>query len=87
MTSQLKVALIRKLRGSLMYLAYFFDMSSLGVCTTRHWQTSTRLVQELNVYTVCSLIPFASWQVTFIRPKIYHFVNEYFSNLEYVEKF
>ena len=30
----------------------FFDMLSMGVCTTRHWQTSGRLVQELNVCTV-----------------------------------
>ena len=29
-----------------------FDMLSMGVCTTRHWQTSGRLVQELNVCTV-----------------------------------
>ena len=37
--------------GSLMCLAYFFDM---GVCTTRHWQTSGRLVQQFNVCTVFS---------------------------------
>ena len=30
----------------------FFEMLSMGVCTTRHWQTSSRLVQELNVCTV-----------------------------------
>ena len=30
----------------------FFDMLSMGVCTTRHWHTSGRLVQELNVCTV-----------------------------------
>ena len=35
----------------IMSLIYFFDMLSLGVCTTRHWQTSDRLVQELNVCT------------------------------------
>ena len=27
-------------------------MLSMGVCTTRQWQTSGRLVQELNVCTV-----------------------------------
>ena len=27
-------------------------MLSMGFCTTRHWQTSDRLVQELNVCTV-----------------------------------
>ena len=52
MTSKLNVALIRNLRGSLMCLAYFFDMIPNGVCTTAHWQTSGRLVQELNVCTV-----------------------------------
>ena len=30
----------------------FFDVLSTGVCTTKHWQTSGRLVQELNVGTV-----------------------------------
>ena len=55
LTSQLNVALIRKLRGSLVCLAYFFDMLSMDVCTTRHWQTSGRLVQELNVCTVYAL--------------------------------
>ena len=52
MTSQLNVELIRKPRGVLMCLAYFFDMLSMGVCKTRHWQTSGRLVQELNTCTV-----------------------------------
>ena len=52
MTSQLNIALNRKLHGSLMCLAYFFDKLSMGVCTTRYWQTSGRLVQELYVRTV-----------------------------------
>ena len=43
------VALTRKLPRSLMCLAYFFYMLSMGVCTTRHWQTYVQLVQELNV--------------------------------------
>ena len=34
-TSQLNVALIRKLRRSLMGLDYYFDMISMGVCTHR----------------------------------------------------
>ena len=55
MTSQLKVAFIRKLRGSLMWLDYFFDTLSLGVCITRHWQTSGRLVQELNACRYCEI--------------------------------
>ena len=52
MTLQLIAPLIRKLRGSPMCLAYSFDMMSLSVCTTRHWQTSSRLVQKLDVCTV-----------------------------------
>ena len=56
-TSQLHVALIHKLRGSLLYLAYLLDMISTGFCTTRHWQTSGRLVQELNsVLHYCHLL-------------------------------
>ena len=55
MTSQLNVALICQLCGPLMCLAYFLDMSCMVVCTTSHWQTSSRWVQELNVCTViCS---------------------------------
>ena len=50
MTSQLNVGLISKLRGDV--LGLFFDMLSMGICTTRHWQTSGPLVQELIVYTV-----------------------------------
>ena len=53
---QLNVSLIRKLRCSLKCLAYLFDMSFKVVCTTRHWQTSGRLVQELNVCTVRCII-------------------------------
>ena len=34
-------------------LGLFFDILLMGVCTTRHWQTSNRLVQELHVCTVC----------------------------------
>ena len=33
-------------------LGLFLEILSLGVCTTRHWQTSGRLVQESNVCTV-----------------------------------
>ena len=52
MTSQLNVALQRKLHRSLMCLAYFFNMLSMSVCRSRQWQTSSRLVQESNVCTV-----------------------------------
>ena len=51
MTSQLDVAFIRKLHGSLISLADFFDLLFMGVCTTTYWQTSGRLVQELNACT------------------------------------
>ena len=56
MTSQLNETLIRNLRVSLVWLAYFFDLVmlvSMDVCTTRHWQMSGQLVQELNTCTVC----------------------------------
>ena len=36
-------------------LDLFFHMLSMGVRTTRHWQTSGRLVQELHVCTVLYL--------------------------------
>ena len=52
MISQLNVALNRKLRGSFICVAYFISMLSMGVCTTRHWQTSGRLVLEFNVCAV-----------------------------------
>ena len=54
MTSQLKVAFIHKLRGSSMCMAHFSDMLSIGVCRTRHFKTSGRLVQELNICTVAT---------------------------------
>ena len=55
-TSKLNEALACKSRESLMSLADIFDMPSMVVCTTRHWQTSGRLVQELNVCTVLSKV-------------------------------
>ena len=33
----------------------FHDMLSMNVCATRHWHTSGRLVQELNVCIVQAL--------------------------------
>ena len=36
-------------------LDLFFYMLSMGVSTTRHWRTSGRLVQELNVCTVVNI--------------------------------
>ena len=35
-------------------LGVFVDMFAICVCTTRHWQTSGRPVQELNFCTVIS---------------------------------
>ena len=55
MTSQLNVVFHRKLRGLLLCLAYFLNMLSMGVGTTRHWQTPGQLVQALNVCTVLCL--------------------------------
>ena len=40
--------------GIIAMLGLFLDMLSMVVCTTRHWQTSGRLVQELNICTVSS---------------------------------
>ena len=33
------------------------DIVSMGVCTTTHWQTSGRLLQELNGCTVWKILP------------------------------
>ena len=55
-TSQLNVALIRKL----LCAWFIFDMLSISVCTTRHWQTSGQLVQELNLDHCIFRIPI-SW--------------------------
>ena len=45
-----------QVRGVIGVLGLFFDMLSMGVCTTKHCQTSGRLVQKLNVCTVESVI-------------------------------
>ena len=54
MTPQLNLALIRKLRV-IDVLSLFVDILSMGVRTTRHWQTSRQLVHELNVFIVHAL--------------------------------
>ena len=56
MTSQLNVALICKLRGSLICLAYVFDILSMDVFTIRHRQTSRQVEQEINICTVVSWV-------------------------------
>ena len=33
-------------------LDLIFDMISMSVCTIRHWRTSGRVAQKLNVFTV-----------------------------------
>ena len=53
---QLNVAFDLKAACVIDVLGIGFDMSSMGVRTTRHWQTSGRLVQELHVCTVCTHI-------------------------------
>ena len=62
MISQLNLALIRKLTWVIGVFGSLFCNLSMGVCITGHWQTSARLVQESNVYTVvfCLLSPFYS---------------------------
>ena len=35
-------------------LRLYFDVLSISVCTIRHWHTTGRLVQKLNVCTVPS---------------------------------
>ena len=67
MSSQMHVAMIRKLRWALVCLTYFIDMLSMGVCSTRHWQTCGRLVQELNV---CS-VPSVGWEVDRFRTDLH----------------
>ena len=48
-------------------LGSFFDISSMGFYTTMHWQTSSRLVQELDVCTV----PFESKLRSFVRSSMH----------------
>ena len=64
--------LICKLRGSLMCLSYCFDTLSIGVCTTRHWQTSGRLVQEFDVCTVPPTRAYISAYSKETRDAIFH---------------
>ena len=52
MNSQLKLALINKATWIIYVLGLLFDMLPVGVCTTRHWQTPGRLLQELDIFTV-----------------------------------
>ena len=52
MTSQPKVALIHKATWVIDVLGLLHDMLSMDTFSTRHWQTSGRLRQELNDCTV-----------------------------------
>ena len=42
-------------------LGLLFEMLFKGVCTTRHWQTFSRLVQGLNGCTVCGVCTSSSF--------------------------
>ena len=58
---------ICKVRGSLMCLPYFIVILVMGICKTRHWQTSGRMVQEFNVCTVVGVVgdgPIVIWKNT-----------------------
>ena len=73
MTLQLNIAFIRKLHGSLICLADFFDLYSVGVSTARHWQTSGRLVQELSVlYHICIVMTFFQQPEEFYFDDVFH---------------
>ena len=52
MTTQLNLAFNLQATWVIDVLALFFDMLSMGVCITGHYQTSNRPVQESNVCTV-----------------------------------
>ena len=66
-------------------LGLFFDKLSRGVCTTKHWRTSGRLVQEFNVCAVYyeregifhQQIPFARNEYAFYRNAITLSVHQY----------
>ena len=49
-------------------LGLFFYIIHMDVCTTRHWQTSRRLVQELNFCTVhiIDLVHVCAYQLTIV---------------------
>ena len=49
----MNAALIRMLAWEIGMLCLLPHLLSMGVFTNKHWQTSGRLVQQLNVCTVC----------------------------------
>ena len=49
-----------------------FDLLFVGVCTIRHWQTSWRLVQELNACTVDLYIRSGSFQLKVTKLTMTH---------------
>ena len=53
----------------------YLDMLTTGVCTTRHWQTSGRLLQKLNICTVYHLCLIA-WQTTPKNESTYDFFRK-----------
>ena len=95
-TSNLNEALVCKLRVSLMSLADIFDIPYMVVCTTRHWQTSGRLVQELNACTVVFLNSFRPaaaktnqifWWYLSTKSNIWTYLTERFSLKLYLQLF
>ena len=44
-----------------LHTTVIFDLLSMGACKTRHWQTSGRLVHELNVGTVDAFLKCFMW--------------------------
>ena len=64
MTSQLNEALIPKLYVGHSCVWLFFDILFMDVCTTRQWQTSGRLVQELNA---CIVDLMYRWALTIMK--------------------
>ena len=49
------------LRVSLMCLAYFFKVLSMGVCKTRQWEMAGQLVQELTLMLLVANFACTKW--------------------------
>ena len=83
MTSQPNVALICKLRWSLMCFAYIVGRLSEGIGTFRHCQTSGRLVQDLNVCTVPNFV-YVHHVTMIVFPLLRFHQRKLFANSVYV---
>ena len=85
LTSQLNAAFYSQAACVLMRLAYLNGILSMGVGTTRHWQTSGRLVLVLNICIVLVEI-FYSMEYNIgcrLRAKDEYF-REWYTNSKYV---